>query len=447
MKKIELNNLLREYVKANLSPTQNEQNLVSSLYDAFKTALDHNTILIGSYARFTASRPLHDLDILYVSGKFDPTNLNPANILSNLEKVIQAKFKNPTTLQTKISPQTHSITVAFLENGTEKFAVDIVPAFTSGLKNEFNEDIYWVPEIVKTSRRNRRSRYEALAKTKKTELEWWIKSDPRGYIKATADLNAQNGDFRKTTKFIKRWKHNCKMKQDGFKLKSFHIEQVIFAIYKQHPVVDIAGAIFKFFCDIPKIIARPQIKDRADEDKFIDDYLSSLTEVQKKQIIQARDFFLIKLENISENPSIPELLAAGFHNRASTTEEYLFDSGIPVLLEKGVNFKINGRALPRDGGFREKFLDMFGGIEVDRKIDFYITGDKPTVDLFKWKVKNANSSPQPRGEITNHSTLHNPEHTKYDGSHFVECFAIKDGICIARAKQDVVLQSFYKNHS
>jgi len=443
MRKNELTILLREYVKNNLSPTKGEQDLVTSLYATFRSALGDGCLLVGSYARFTASRPLHDLDILFVDGKFDPNNLHPQTVLTNLHKNIERNFQNPTKYQTKISQQTHSITVSFLENGNEKFAVDIVPAYTSGSKNEYGDDIYWVPEILKTGKRNRQTRYSEFAKTKKNELEWWLKSDPRGYIKAATDLNAQNSDFRKTAKFVKRWKHNCKNEDENFKLKSFHIEQAIFAIYKQNPSFNITDTIFKFFCDIPEIIASPQIKDRADQRKFIDEYISGLTEEQKEKIIRARDHFLIKLENLSESPSIADLLKSGFHNRASDTEAYLFDSRIPAFIEKESGFKIQGNVLPRDGGFRAKILDAIGLIEVDRKIEFRIVGDRPEADLFKWKVKNDNNSQQPRGEITDHGTLRDPEHSLYNGNHFTECYAIKNGICIARAKQYVVLKSFF----
>ena len=171
MRKNELNTLLRDYVKNHLSPTKAEQDFISTLYAAFKTALGGSSILIGSYARFTAIRPLHDLDILFIGGKFDPEHLDARQILNTLQNTVRTQFINPTSYQYEISQQTHSVTVSFLQNGKEFFAVDIVPAFTSGLKNEFGDDIYWVPEIVKYSPRNRKAKYDAIEKTKKSELK------------------------------------------------------------------------------------------------------------------------------------------------------------------------------------------------------------------------------------------------------------------------------------
>ncbi|HEV3482806.1 MAG TPA: hypothetical protein VGR97_10820 [Candidatus Acidoferrales bacterium] len=330
--------------------------------------------------------------------------------------------------------------MSFLANGEKRFAIDVVPAFTSGTKNEFGDEIFWVPEILETSIRKRATQYVKLLEAKKTEREWWLRSDPLGYIRIAADLNALNGDFRKTTKFIKRWKYNCEARSDDFSLKSFHIEQVLLEIYKQNPGVSIFDALFGFLYDIPKIIAQPQIRDRANHTKFIDDYVKDLTGQQRKRIIQARDYFLIELENIPHNSSVAGLLGAGFHERADPAEQYLFDSRIPALVDPSANLQITATVLPRDG-FRAFVLSALGIINIDRKIQFRANIDYGhPIDLQKWKVKNDNKSPQPRGEITDHVTRNDPELTKYNGSHFVECYGIKDGVCIARARQNVVLK-------
>lgn len=439
MRKNELNNLLRDYVKNHLSPIQAERNFVSDLYAAFKTALNGNSILIGSYARFTAIRPLHDLDILFISGIFDPARLDPQQILDTLQNTVRAQFKNPTNYQYEISQQTHSVTVSFLESGKEKLAVDIVPAFTSGLKNEYGDDVYWVPEIIKYSPRTRKVKYEAIEKTKKSEIEWWLKSDPRGYIKAATDINGTNNDFRKTAKIAKRWKHNCKEKFGEFKLKSFHVEQEIYAIFRKNPDIGIADALFQFFCDLPKFISRPHIKDRADASKFIDDYIAQLTSADKETIIHAKDAFLIKLENMAQSSSVENLLEAEARRRVTSTEAYLFDSGIPTYTDPNLTLTIRARVLPRAGSFREYFLDAIGKIVVDRKIEFRRGTDSTNAHHYKWKVKNDDTSDEPRGEITDHQTKNDPENSKFRGNHFVECYAIKDGVCIARARQNVVL--------
>lgn len=100
-----------------------------------------------------------------------------------------------------------------------------------------------------------------------------------------------------------------------------------------------------------------------------------------------------------------------------------------------------GHILPREpGGFRASILNAIGLIRVDRKVRFRLGDNAPPADIYKWKVKNDDNSPQPRGEITDHQTKNDPEETKYNGHHFVECYAIRDGVCIGRGRQNVVLQ-------
>jgi len=80
-------------------------------------------------------------------------------------------------------------------------------------------------------------------------------------------------------------------------------------------------------------------------------------------------------------------------------------------------------------------------IQVDRKISFRVGNDAPAADVYKWKVKNDDDSREPRGEITDHNTLRDPEHTKYRGNHYVECYAIRGWVCIGRSHQNVVLET------
>jgi hypothetical protein len=197
--------------------------------------------------------------------------------------------------------------------------------------------------------------------------------------------------------------------------------------------------LFKFFCDVPAMIATPQIVDRADRSKYIDQYVSDFSESQKRTILQARDYFLIRLEDISDQSSWGELLQGGLRERAGPREQYLFDSRIPVLTESDARLRIQARTTHKDG-FRTYDLDAKGVVDKDRRITFSARLTAPHgADLLKWKVKNDNASPEPRGEITDHTTRNNPERTKYKGEHFVECYAVRQNVCIAKSRQNIVI--------
>jgi adenylyl/guanylyl cyclase-like protein with sensor domain len=437
MRKPEINAALRKLAEEHLSPTETERNFVSKVYASIQSVLgEKNCLQIGSYPRFTAVTPLHDLDVLYVLGAQGGDTSSASKALRNLQQTLQRDYKNPTRYTFEISLQTHSISIAFMEGEEEVFAVDIVPAFISGT-NEFGEATYLVPEIFSKNHRAKMRRYEELAERRQAMA--WINSDPRGYIYVARDVNDANPDFRKAVKIAKAWKQACCEASKSFKLKSFHLEQVITGYFRANRSIDLFDAVFRFFCDIPSLLVKPMIPDRADPSRMIDAYVADLTPLERQAVIQARDHFLIQLENLSGSSDVLNLLKAGFRERVGTAESFLFDQRIPVLIENDTILRIEGFVLVRDG-FRSFFLDTRGLISIDRRIRFSVVRAAPSVDLYKWKVRNDDSSPQPRGEITDHSTLSNPERTAYPGKHFVECYAIRGRVCIARARQNVELQ-------
>lgn len=439
MKKADINNKLREYVRANISPNEDDRRFVSAVYEAFKRVLGNQCIQIGSYPRFTAIRPLHDLDILYFLGAWDISSHDPSDMLKDLHQRINEEFENPTRYELQVSLQTHSISVSFIQSGEEVFAVDVVPAYSHGT-NEFGQDKYMVPELLRRKHgESRRILYESI--TKEHLQMQWIASDPRGYIEVAKRVNDKNSDFRKTVKFVKAWKNACKQLNDEFPLKSFHIEQIITIYFQEHQDIEIFDGVFNFFLTLPEKIRYPQIKDRADSSKYIDSYLVDLTKQRREMVQQARDHFLKCLEEISDIDPIDVLLDVKFLRRACSSEEYLFDQGIPVLTDGNYSFDIRGHVQIREGSFRAFILDVIGRISIDRKINFRVEGTPPPVDMFKWKVKNADHSPQPRGEITDHQTRNDPEHSKYFGEHYVECYAILNNVCVAKARQNVNLGS------
>ncbi len=433
MKKDKFNSKLREFARS-LSPSTSEQNLVNKIYQSFNDLFGiDNCIQIGSYPRFTSITPIHDLDILYILGQWSENSHDPSETLKKLFSQINSDYVNPTSLTVSSSLQAHSVTVIYSKDDEEVFSVDIVPAYSYG-KNEFQQDTYMVPEILKEKNHD----FRKSMTWDSNNIHDWIKSDPRGYIKV-ATLVGQNQDFRKVVKLVKKWKNNLNDFDEKLKLKSFHLEQVITKLFQQFSDTCVFDAIFKFFVDLPDIINNPnQIKDRANGDKFIDDYLEKFTPEQKEKIKQVRDYFLIKLENLDEKDSIDFLLTVNLHKRKSLAEEYLFDKKIPTFTDPQYSqFSISADITDKAGN-TQRPLNNQGVIDSGRYLKFKrlhrIDGC-----TYNWKVKNDDNCTEPRGEITCDQTRNVPESTKYKGRHYAECYAIKDGVCVARAKQSVVL--------
>jgi hypothetical protein len=438
MTKVEINELLRKYVRDYLSPNDNDRALVKKIYESFTKLLNNNCVQIGSYPRFTSIRPLHDLDILYVLGEWNQYEHNPQSALSELFRAVKADYENPTDYAVKVSLQTHSVTIAYFDGKEEIFSVDIVPAYIFS-KNEFQLDTYKVPEILRKKHGQKRIDYYQQLSTQGRQMDW-INSDPRGYIQVATEVNKSHNDFRKSVKFVKAWANSYKEEYEDFKMKSFHIEQLITLQYKLNSGLEIFDAIFNFFLQLPDSFSKPQITDRADNTRYIDDYINDLTQKQKNLILEARNQFLSQLESVYFDVEIEDLLQPILYMRLPS-EDFLFDRQVPTLTESTMT--IEGW-IQKDGNDSRR-LSQQGFIDNGQKIRFRLHMGIDC-DEYLWKVKNDNSCEQPRGDITYGSTKNVPEDTKYPGNHYVECYAIRDGVCVAKARQNVVIRNQSKKY-
>lgn len=441
MKKDNINILLSNYAKTVLSPTQIDLKFVSGIYQSFNELLGvKNCIQIGSFARYTAIKPLHDLDILYIIGEWEDKNIIPDRVLNELAKKFKKEYNNPTNYEVEIVVQTHSVSFRYLKKSELVFAVDLVPALKKGL-NEFRQSMFFVPEVIKKFRGENRAMFYSEALKNNTEIKW-IKTDPFGYNEVARIINDSNKDFRKAVKIIKGWKNKCKELNDDFKLKSFHLEQLITRDYIENRKLDIFDSVFKLFSELKDNIQMPNIKDRADDTIFIDNYLNKLTPTQKDLIYQAIDAVLIKMESINEFTKGEDIIQSGFYKRFGSSEKFLFDQKIPVQTDERLTFKIDG-FIEKFDGFRKYHASLKGSsgiVDTKNSIEFKVTENDTRADLVKWKIRNDNSSAEIRGEISDRRTAQNPEKTAYLGQHYAECYAIKDNVCIAKDKVYVIVR-------
>ena len=217
----------------------------------------------------------------------------------------QSKLKIEYKDKARVKPQTHSVGIYFGVSDDE-FSIDIVPAIPLQEKNEYGEFLYLIPETGRLSKVKRLKRYDDTLR----EISW-IKTDPRGYIKAAQDINELNDNFRKSTKFIKTWKRNCKAQDEDFKLKSFHSEQIIYDIAKKNPNYNCFDTIVGFYTQLTARVSGASISDRADSTIKIDEYVNELSEVQKNKIKTSNSNALSvidKIENTGDDRQLKLLI-------------------------------------------------------------------------------------------------------------------------------------------
>lgn len=111
-----------------------------------------------------------------------------------------------------------------------------------------------------------------------------------------------------------------------------------------------------------------------------------------------------------------------------------------------IRYKLNIECRVTQDGWRptllREMLRRGQWLSHHKKLDFYIADtDCPPPYSIYWKVRNVGAEAawrnMIRGEIKKTDSTHQIEHTNFYGSHFVECYLVKYGVCIARDRIDV----------
>ncbi len=465
MDKNEINSKITTYVDEHLSPKSQEVALVSELYKELHSILGETTIQSGSQGRDTSNSPIHDLDIIWelpeslavqlgefrtiTKSQIKAEELKVKDILKDLANRIEIEYKK-LGRNVIVKEQSHSVGIVFIDE--DEFSIDVVPGIPNGV-NDFQQPVYLVPEIINSSHKRRLRSYE-----RHKEINW-IYSDPRGYIKDVQNLDAINYNFRKSVRFLKTWKSNAKLEHKGNFLKSFHIEQIIYRYFTANCLeVSSVDAITYFFSNIRVFVAKAQIPDRADKDKFIDSYVEDKLSDSDKSFIVGRASYslrnfsdpslrndeniedLIEFTLLNEN-KIPKAITVV--DQYSKDEQFL-EQHFDIKIEKsGYKFTIDAE-VSKNKGTRDMKLSSIPYLKKGCSLKFFVDKcDLQEEHKLMWKVRNygndAARKQQLRGEITNDTGNRiKEESSSYKGRHYVECYAINsNNVCIATARLEV----------
>src|SRR5215204_4581616 len=88
-----IDNVLKKYAREHLSPTPDERDYVTDKYQQLREFLGHSCFKSGSFARFTAIHPMHDLDVIWIT--YNPAIMdNPEALLKDLADDLAAKYRD-----------------------------------------------------------------------------------------------------------------------------------------------------------------------------------------------------------------------------------------------------------------------------------------------------------------------------------------------------------------
>ena len=164
------------------------------------------------------------------------------------------------------------------------------------------------------------------------------------------------------------------------------------------------------------------------------------------------------------NDMLRELLGTDFPKAEGKTEKFVqyssdkkYDRGavtekfIEELVPVDIRYRLRIDCKVTQDGWRPFLLRTFlhgniGWLKHNKHLDFYIAETNcPTPYQIWWKVRNvgveAENKNMIRGNIDKTNSKHHYEHTDFAGSHYVECFLVKNNVCVARDRIDVPIGS------
>lgn len=419
----------------NIEPSSSTVEYISSVQINLRKYLkDHSTygkiyvdtFLSGSYAKHTSIRPVkndkkRDVDIIVVTNHSKEDN--PEKVLRELYDVLD---ESSTYVNARI--QHHSIGI---ELG--QISIDVVPVIV----DVNDSDLYWLPD----SKRN-----------------IWLVTDPKGHIQwSTATNQENNNKYKPLVKFFKWWRRvNCpeKVKYP----KGITLEKLI-----ADKLGDSSGSIEDLLIETMQNIVSEYKEQYVDKGKVpflgdpsekvgYNDLLAGYSFAHFKAFIEKLNEHLTALsEDGAGNDTWRRILGTEFPREAkpkSSANAYMCEHAshrlvMPWIFSRGgivfialevkdktgtvVQYESNGD--PLDKGCSLTFRA--------------ITGVKPPY-MVKWQVTNtgieATNANCLRGNFEDSDGSVNIKHesTSYSGSHSVQCFIIKKGICVAKSKDYII---------
>ncbi len=192
--------------KSRLELNDREQQNASARQKEVREYLDKkfaiaNSFLTGSYARYTKTKPLKDVDIFFVLKDSERAYRDkaPSVVIDDFHKLLTEKYgKDAVRVQSRSVNVDFGVVVDAEDNTDYRIlSVDVVPTFAAG-------DDYEIPDA---------------------DSGKWIKSNPKIHAeKATAAHQAYSSEWKGLVRMVKYWNNNLRHGKDKPIKPSFLIE-------------------------------------------------------------------------------------------------------------------------------------------------------------------------------------------------------------------------------
>ena len=434
--------LFKEFIKniriQNADVISENYNKVTKALNEYYYESDSNCIhcrQIGSYGRTTGINGISDLDMAFElpTATYDKFNAYSTGaqsaLLQDVKKAILNIYDND---QVKADGQIVGIDL-------DGFRIEVLPTFflEKDANGNLDYNVYTFPDSNNGGR--------------------WRRTKPKLEIEATRTLNTEYGNdtYRNLCRMVRSWKNHV-----GAKCSGLWIDTLVFNFLKQSETYknisyksygELVKDFFKYLFDQYELSPDQKIWKAPGSNQNVHGSWQNHRKMKKayQLCLEATEDISVANEKWSKvfGVNFPEEESEHLHEsflvrkKAPNEQfiEYAYNGKIDIRNYLSIDYSIS--AEPKTWKMLKKALSNYR-VPISRNLEFHIknTDVEPPYQV-KWKVRNIGSAAvaknQERGRLQDstfgkHKDSRLQEKSSFCGEHWVECYIIKNGICIAR---------------
>lgn len=387
--------------------------------------------MVGSVGRQTAIKGVSDLDMLFVLpdelySQYDGDDWNgQKELLKAVKKELQKRYPN-----SKLRGDGQVVVITFTN-----YEVEVCPAF------EESDGSYTYPDSNNGGK--------------------WKRTDPLVEIgESEYMIEHTNNNFKYVCQMIRAWKNHM-----GFKMGGLLVDTLVHKFFKKYPVYEsttfddylsLLKDLFNYFKGLNKdqkywfaLGSNQRVYNKSS--KFITKAKDAYEKI--KDLDEYSEDVFDKLQELfGKSFPIPETVTkseqASYVIASISDREQFIHRMFPV----DIRFNLSIDCEVKQNGFRETLLRILlreqKPLLPNKSLTFFITENEVEdnglpFDIY-WKVRNRGEEAikrnKLRGEIVK-GTSRRVEETQFKGGHYVECYIIHNGVCVARDHIDVPISN------
>jgi len=400
--------------------------LNNNYYDLDGEKSEHMYI-VGSVGRGTAVKGVSDLDILFdlpssVYKKYDAYESNgQSQLLQEVKNVLKERYP-----KTKMSGDGQVVVIEFTN-----YTVELVPGFKQ------SDDSFKYPDTHENGS--------------------WKTTNPLPEIEECSTMATDtNNNFIYICYLLRAWKNKV-----GFIFGGLLIDSLVYKFLNEnesHKSIEFDGyfdmttALFEFLKGLNKeqsywyALGSNQKVYNCDDGKFVDkaenayNLISSYTGTEADINSKLSEIFG------SDFPQSTTIALSEFAINSRKTEQFIRD-----MFAVDIRYSLKIDCEVKQNGFRVDFLrnmlkkkyPLMRNCSLIFEIKSCTVPDLESCDIY-WKVKNQGAEAlrrnQIRGQIIKTNKTKQVENTQFIGPHYVECYIVKNNVCIARDRINVPIE-------